>query len=104
MAEEIINDGEVIEEEPIVYIHHVRIVEFQAWNNKSTGQIQPYLIVYGNPIVTDNEMEIESKFHEKCMYAAISSCDTHTVKALDEEGNVWHGLQATFRHGHEEEP
>ena len=76
----------------VTYVHHVRIVEFQAWNNPSTGEIQPFLIAYGNPIVTGEEMEIESKFHEKCMYACISDCDTHTVKALDEEGNVWHNL------------
>lgn len=86
----------------IIYIHHVRIVEFQAWNNPSTQEPQPYLIIYGNPIVTSNEMEIESKFHEKCMYAAISTCDTHTVKVLDDEGNVWHNLQATFRHAQKE--
>lgn len=87
--------------EEITYIHHVRIVEFQAWNNPSTGEIHPFLILFSDPYTTDNEMNIESKFHEKCMYAAISVCDTHTVKALDESGNVWHGCEATFQHGHE---
>lgn len=92
-------------EEPTVieYVHHVRIVEFQAWNNVKGGEQRPFLITYSNPYDASDEMNVMSKFHEKCMYAAISSCDTHTVKVLDEFGNVWMNCQETFQHGHDVE-
>ena len=91
------------EQVEVEYIHYVRIVEFQAWNNIKGGEQRPYLIAFSDPYNASEEMTIESKFHEKCMYAAISSCDTHTVKALDESGNVWHRCEATFQHGHDAE-
>ena len=84
----------------IEYVHYVRIVEFQAWNNVRGETRRPFLITYSEECDALDEMNVMSKFHEKCMYAAISGCDTHTVKALDEQGNVWRGLEATFWHGH----
>ena len=90
-----------MEENPVIeYVHYVRIVEFQSWNNVRGGTQRPFLITYSAEYDASDEMNVMSKFHEKCMYAAISVCDTHTVKALDEEGNVWHGCEATFQHGH----
>ena len=90
-------------EEPIVeYVHYVRIVEFQAWNNVRGETQRPFLIAYSPEYDASDEMNVKSKFHEKCMYAAISSCDMHTVKALDEQGNVWRGCEAVFVHGQAE--
>lgn len=36
-------------------------------------------------------------------YAAISSCDTHTVMIVNSEGEVWRGYKQVLRHGHEVE-
>ena len=91
-----------MEENPVIeYVHYVRIVEFQAWNNVKGGEQRPFLITFSVEYDASDEMAVRSEYHNVCKYAAISSCDTHTVKALDEQGNVWHGCEATFQHGHD---
>lgn len=90
-----------MEESTVEYVHYVRIVEFQAWNNIKGEEPKHFLIEQSAPYDASDEMNVKSKFHEKCMYAAISSCDTHTVKVLDEHGDVWMGCDVTFQHGHE---
>lgn len=86
---------------PEEYVYHVRIFEFQAWNNIRGGEIRPYAVLYTAEYDVSNEMQIVSAFHSKCASAAISSCDIHTVKVLDEQGNVWRDLSATFYHAQE---
>lgn len=55
--------------------------------------------------VQDNNsaMDALSLFHTKCSYAAISSCKRHTIRLIDETGEVWNGCKATFTHSTAEE-
>lgn len=48
-------------------------------------------------------MDALSLFHTKCALAAISSCDRHTIRLVDETGEVWNGCKATFTHANIEE-
>ena len=45
-------------------------------------------------------MSVLSAFHSKAALAAISSCDIHTIKAVDYLGNVWNDCDVTFNHIH----
>ena len=85
----------------VEYVHYVRIIEFQSWNNVKGAEQQMPLVLPSEPYIDSDEMTIVSKFHEKSMYAALGKCDTNVVRAVDEEGNTWHGLEAVIRHGHE---
>lgn len=92
-------------EEPTVieYVHYVRIVEFQAWNNVKGGEQRPFLVNVSDPYNSDDDGEIVYQFYYKCMYASLGSCDQVKVRAVDEEGNVWHGLEQTIQIVHKKE-
>lgn len=90
-------------EEPTKYVHYVRIVEFQSWNNIEGEEQHPFLINISNPYNTDDEATIIPDFYEKCMYAALGTCDEVVVRVIDEEGNVWHWLEQKICIPHKEE-
>lgn len=73
------------------------ILEYQAQNNGTASALPP--LGYQ---VTDVESENAciSAFFNKCASAAISSCDTHTVMIVTDEGEVWHEYKQVLRHGH----
>ena len=84
----------------VEYVHYVRIVEFQSWNNVKLEPQQPFIIGVSEPYVNDAEHHdtIVSDFYKRCMYAALGTCDMNVLRAVDEEGNVWHGLEVVIRH------
>lgn len=79
------------------YVHYVRILEFQSWNNVKGEEQHPFLVGVSDPYNADDDATIVPKFYEKCMYAALGKCDEVIVRAVDEEGNVWHGLEQRIR-------
>lgn len=80
------------------FVHYVRIVEFQSWNNVKGDEQKPFQILPSEPYDVSDPDTIRAKFYEKCMYASLGSCDMNVVRAVDEEGNVWQGLEAIIRH------
>lgn len=92
-----------MEENPIEYVHYVRIVEFQSWNNVKGEEQRPFLIAVSDPYDASDEEHIVPKFYEKCMYAALGTCDEVVVRVIDEEGNVWHWLEQKICIPHKEE-
>lgn len=68
------------------------IIEYQAMNDGSGTATAP--------LGYTDETACLSAFYSKCASAVLSSCDTHTVMIVDNEGNVWRGYKQTLRHGH----
>lgn len=45
-----------------------------------------------------DQMDVLSTFHSTCALAAISSCECHTIMAVDHLGQVWNNCYQVFRH------
>lgn len=79
------------------YVHYVRILEFQSWNNVKGEEQHPFLVAVSEPYNADDDATIVPKFYEKCMYASLGNCDKVRVRAVDENGDTWHGLDQTIQ-------
>ena len=73
----------------------ITFIELQASNDGTVG------ILANTQYQVDNQEQIMtalSAFHQKCASAAISSCDVHTVEAVDSLGQVWRDCYQVFYH------
>ena len=72
------------------------ILEYQASNTGSASALPPLGYTVSNQ---EEEETLVAAFFQKCAAAVQSTCDTHTVKIVDSEGETWRGYKQTFRHG-----
>lgn len=67
------------------------ILEYQAMNDGSCTAAAP--------LGYTDETACLSAFYSKCASAVVSSCDTHTVMIVTNEGEVWKDYKQVLRHG-----
>lgn len=76
----------------------ISFLEFQAFNDGRVLTIDDTKKQIRDEYYQEDAMECMSAFYSLCALAAISACDTHTVKAVDYLGNVWNGCSVTLLH------